>query len=63
MPFRYKIKNQELKKQVDKIVLGQHFVYSDDNKSLKIFRYRSNSVSEIELSTKVGKFVSFTDFT
>lgn len=29
----------ELKKEVDKILLGQHFVYDDDNKSLKIFRH------------------------
>lgn len=29
----------ELKKEVDKIVLGQHFIYDSDNKSLKIFRH------------------------
>lgn len=28
-----------LKKEVDKIVLGQHFIYSNDNKELKIFRH------------------------
>ena len=30
----------ELKNEVDKIVLGQHFIYADDNKSLKIFRHQ-----------------------
>ena len=30
----------ELKKEVDKIVLGQHFIY-DDNKKLKIFRHHN----------------------
>lgn len=29
----------ELKNEVDKIVLGQHFVYAEDGKSLKIFRH------------------------
>ena len=29
----------ELKKEVDKIVLGQHFIYDEYNKNLKIFRY------------------------
>ena len=28
----------ELKNIADKIVLGQHFIYNDDNKTLKIFR-------------------------
>lgn len=31
----------ELKNEVDKIVLGQHFIYSSDNKSLKIFRHHN----------------------
>lgn len=31
----------ELKSEVDKIVLGQHFVYADDNKHLKIFRHQN----------------------
>jgi len=30
----------ELKKEVDKLVLGQHFIYAEDNKRLKIFRYQ-----------------------
>lgn len=30
----------ELKKEVDKLVLGQHFIYAGDNKRLKIFRYQ-----------------------
>ncbi len=29
----------ELKKEVDKIVQGQHYIYAEDNKSLKIFRH------------------------
>lgn len=29
----------ELKSEVDKIVLGQHFIYAENNKNLKIFRY------------------------
>lgn len=31
----------ELKEEVDKIILGQHFVYNDDNDSLKIFRHHN----------------------
>lgn len=31
----------ELKSEVDKIVLGQHYIYSEDNKSLKIFRHHN----------------------
>lgn len=29
----------ELKNEVDKIILGQHFIYDKDNKNLKIFRH------------------------
>lgn len=29
----------ELKKESDKIILGQHFIYDNDNKNLKIFRW------------------------
>ena len=31
----------ELKNETDKIVLGQHFIYDEDNKNLKIFRHDS----------------------
>lgn len=30
----------DLKNEVDKIVLGQHYIYAEDNKSLKIFRHQ-----------------------
>jgi len=30
----------ELKNEVDKIVLGQHFIYDIDNKNIKIFRHQ-----------------------
>lgn len=30
-----------LKNEVDKIVLGQHFIYDNDNKNLKIFRHHN----------------------
>lgn len=36
----------ELKKEVDKIVLGQHYIY-DDNKKLKIFRYQDFSDEDL----------------
>lgn len=29
----------DLKSEVDKVVLGQHYIYSEDNKTLKIFRH------------------------
>ena len=29
----------ELKKETDKLVLGQHYIYASDNKTLKIFRH------------------------
>lgn len=38
---------KELKKEVDKIILGQHFIY-DDNKNLKIFVGKDN-ISDKEL--------------
>ena len=31
----------ELKNEVDKIILGQHFIYDEDNKGLKIFRHHN----------------------
>jgi len=31
----------DLKSEVDKIVLGQHYIYAEDNKSLKIFRHHN----------------------
>lgn len=37
----------ELKNEVDKIVLGQHFIYADDNKSLKIFRHQDFSDEDL----------------
>ena len=36
---------KELKREVDKIILGQHFIY-DDNKNLKIFVGRDNITDE-----------------
>ena len=37
----------ELKKMTDKIVLGQHFIYADNNKDLKIFRYQDFSDEDL----------------
>ena len=37
----------ELKKEVDKIVLGQHFVYDENNKNLKIFRHHDFSDEDL----------------
>lgn len=37
----------ELKNEVDKIVLGQHFIYDSDNKSLKIFRHHNFTDEDI----------------
>lgn len=37
----------ELKNEVDKIVLGQHFIYDNDNKNLKIFRYQEFSDEDL----------------
>ena len=44
---------KELKEEVDKIVLGQHFVY-DDNKNLKIFRMDMFSDKELE---RYGEYI------
>jgi len=37
----------ELKKEVDKLVLGQHFIYEDGNNRLKIFRYQDFSHEDL----------------
>ena len=37
----------ELKNEVDKIVLGQHFIYSEDNKTLRIFRHHPFKDSDL----------------
>lgn len=37
----------ELKAETDKLVLGQHFIYADDSKSLKIFRHDKFSDEEL----------------
>ena len=37
----------ELKEEVDKIILGQHFIYNDDNNLLKIFRHHSFTDNDI----------------
>lgn len=37
----------ELKAETDKLVLGQHFVYADDGKTLKIFRH--NEITDSDL--------------
>lgn len=44
---------KELKEEVDKIVLGQHFVY-DDNKNLKVFRIDMFSDKELE---RYGEYI------
>lgn len=45
----------DLKNEVDKIVLGQHYIYAEDNKSLKIFRH--NEFSDEDLI----KYASYID--
>ena len=37
----------ELKNEVDKIVLGQHYIYDNNNKSLKIFRHHNFSDEDL----------------
>lgn len=37
----------ELKSEVDKIVLGQHFIYDEDTKSLKVFRHNEFNDSDL----------------
>ena len=37
----------ELKNEVNKIMLGQHFIYADNNKDLKIFRYDNFSDEDL----------------
>ena len=44
----------ELKKQVDKIVLGQHYIYAEDKKHLKIFRH--NNFTDEDL-IKYAKYI------
>lgn len=48
----------ELKNEVDKIVLGQHFIY-DDNNNLKIFRYDNFTDSDlIKYATYIDEALS-----
>ena len=44
----------ELKNEVDKIVLGQRYVYAEDNKTLKIFRHHNfNDVDLIKYANYI----------
>ena len=45
---------KQLKKETDKLVLGQHFIYDEDNKKLKIFRYQKFGYNDL---IKYAKYI------